>query len=250
MIFWEKPRLEESWNYTKIESSASQSGTYAQIGSVAITVSSFFDINGSGTTWYRIRFHDSVNAVYSDYSTPILGTVDTDQFTRTVSAIQILGTLNAVGPDSSNNFIVFGMKINQNVAEALVDEAYEYTTELIGETAIASTDSNTVRKVKGFVSRYSALKILGVLNGVGITTHFNYSSGGLNVQKPLIGQMSALMDFYKLETRKWQKLLLSRAIVTSGSSVSAGSSDLRLAILNEESPESGVSVISYDAKNL
>jgi hypothetical protein len=143
------------------------------------------------------------------------------------------------------------MKINQNVAEALVDEAYEYTTELIGETGIAATDSNTVRKVKGFVSRYSALKILGVLNGVAITTHFNYSSGGLNIQKPVIGQMVALMEFYKIETRKWQKLLLSRAIVTTGAVVSAGSSDLSLAIPNEQSPEgSGISVIGYDQPNL
>jgi hypothetical protein len=215
---------------------------------VAIATSYYFDVDGTSTDYYKIRFFDGSN--YSGYSDPFLGTADADMFVRTVNAVTLLGTLGAVGPDSSNNFIVFGMKINQNVAEALIDEAYEYTTELIGETAIAATDSNTVRRVKGFVSRYSALKILGVLNGVAITTHFNYSSGGLNVQKPLIGQMASLMNFYKLETRKWQKILLSRAIVTTGASVSAGSSDLQLSIMSEYDEDSGISVVSYDAENL
>lgn len=240
MISWEKPLTQTSWTHTKVERSATLAGVYTEIGSVAIATSYYFDIDGTSTNYYKIRFYDSSALTYSDYSTPIIGTTDTDVFSHTVKAVTILGTLGAIGPDSNNDYSIFGMKLNQTVAESIVEQVYDYTAELIGDDAMTSTDTSTIRKIKGFVSAYSALKILDVLNGIAITTHFNYSSGGLNVQKPVIGQMAAMTARYSKETNKWRRLILTRGKVNS-------STDLQLTLINEVEPSgSGIQRISYD----
>lgn len=243
-ITWEKPLLTSSWTHTKIERSTSQAGIYVEIGSVAIATSTYFDINGTSSSWYRIRFYDSSQLIYSDYSTPLQGTTDTNVFKYNITAVTVLGTLGANGPDSNNDYTLFGMKINQNVAQSIVEQCYNYTTELIGESAIIQTDNSTVRKVTGFVTNYSALRILGILAGVSITTHFNYSAGGLNIQKPAVGQIRAMLDMYSWETRRWSKLLLTRSRVST-------QTDMDMSIINEQEPEgSGIAIITYDAKNL
>ncbi len=250
-IQWQVPLTQTSWNFVKIEKAASIAGIYNEIASIAITTSHYFDPFGFSTDYYKIRFYDSVNNVYSDYSTPLAGTVNTDVFSNTVKAITVLGTLGAEGPDTNNDYRIYGMKINQNVAEAIVEQVYDYTSEMVGDSRMVSTNIADTRPIKGFIINYSALKILGVLNGIGITKHFNYTSGGLNIQKPFVGQMAAMMEFYKGEARRWQKTLLTRAVITTGASISPGSGDLQFAIINEAAPEgSGIAIVSFDAKNL
>jgi len=249
---WQKPLTQTSWDFVKIEKASSISGSYSEIASVAISISYYFDPYGLTTDYYKIRFFDSTNNVYSDYSDAMPGTPDStitgqaenDIFKRTLTGINILGTLGASGPDSNGNFTLFGMLIHQNVAESIVRQCYNYTTELVGESTMVLTDNSTVRKVEGFVSNYSALRILGILNGVVITTHFNYTSGGLNIQKPAVSQMKALMDVYSWECRRWQKLLLTRGIVSK-------QTDLNMSIINEQEPTgSGITVITFDSVNL
>jgi len=146
-------------------------------------------------------------------------------------------------------YTIYGMKMPITSLSMQIEVAYDYVYELIGSSAIA-LDTN-YNKIKLFMADYATLRTLNVLNGVAITTHFNYSSGGLNIQKPVIGMMAAMIDQYKIQMKSSKKTLLTRAVVTTGAVVSAGSSDLSLAIPNEESPEgSGISVIGYDQPNL
>ena len=239
-LVWERPLITSSWTSTSIERN-SGSG-YSVIATIAIATSNYYDPTGGATDLYRIRFYDSINFYYSEYSTPTTATPDTDVLKHTINAITVLGTLGAIGPDSSGNFTLFGMKINQNVAESIVEQAYLYTEELIGSSAIVEVSN--ANKVNGFVMDYSALRIIGVLNGIAITTHFNYSSGGLNIQKPVIGQMAALMDFYRQSVNRWRKLLLSRGKV-------ATVNDLDMSVINERAPQgSGVKIVTYDQPNL
>jgi hypothetical protein len=215
---------------------------------VLIAISNFFDINGSATDYYKIRFYDSVALTYSEYSDPLLGVSDinltgqatNDILSRTITGINILNTLGAIGPDSSGLYLLFGMKVHQNTAEAITRQCYDYCTDLIGESAMVMTDSSSIRKINGFVSNYAALRILAILAGVSITTHFNYTSGGLNIQKPAVSQIAALLAHYSWETRRRQKILLTRGIV--GIQV-----DLQMDMLNEASPiGSGIQKITFD----
>jgi len=233
--------LQESWDYTQVYRSPTVDGTYAQIGiNIAIATSTFFDVDGTSTNYYKIRFYSSTDLVYSSFSTPMLGITEADQYTRLINAVTILGTLGAVGPDANNNFSIFGMSINQNVVEAIVDQVYDYTTELIGEGQMASTEATIIRRIKGFISTYSAVKILTVLTGISITVHFNYTSGGLNIQKSAVSQMASMMTQYTIESNRWRKLLLTRAIVSK-------QTDLDLTLINEQEPEgSGIQQITYD----
>ncbi len=247
-LIWSRPLPDATWDTVKIESSSLEAGPYTEISTQAITDSTYFDPQGTTSTWYRIRFYDTTNDVNSAYSTVMRGTSDIDSFTHTIDTITILGTLGASGPDTDDNFTLYGMKINQSVAESIVSQCYEYTTELIGAAAIVATDASTVRKVRGFVSNYAALRILGILNGVAITKHFNYSSGGLNIQKPVVGQMAAMMEYYKGEVNRWRKLLLTRAIVDTGTY--AAPSDLELAIPNAKEEDSTVKVVGYDSASV
>jgi hypothetical protein len=248
---WKKPLNQTSWNFVKIEKASSITGTYSEIASVAIATSYYFDIYGLSTDYYKIRFFDSVNNVYSNYSDAMLGETDpqltgqtnNDILKRTLTGVNILGTLGATGPDSTGNFTLFGMTIHQNVAESIVRQCYNYTTELVGEPKMISALATDIRQLSGFITSYSALRILGVLSGVAITTHFNYSSGGLNIQKPVVGQMRAMLDLYAWECRRWQKLLLTRSHVGT-------QTDLDLSVINETSADSGITYVSYDFPNI
>lgn len=81
-IFWEEPELN---TVTKVEISKSDTyyGTYEVVALIDATsdgnpksasntwVTSYTDVTGTRTQWYRIRFYDGVNLVYSDYSDPV-----------------------------------------------------------------------------------------------------------------------------------------------------------------------------------
>ena len=253
-ITWEKPLPDATWTHVRIERSTSEAGSYTEIttgSGQAIADSTYFDVTGTSSHWYKIRFYDSVNGVYSDYSAALQGEADTvltgqttnDIFKRTVSAVDVLGTLGASGPDSSGNYSIFGMSINQAVAEAIVRQCYNYTTELVGEARMVSSVSTDIRPINNFISSYSSLRILGILAGVSITTHYNYTSGGLNIQKPAVSQIKAMLDLYSWETRRWSRILLTRSHVET-------QTDLDMDIINETETDSGITYISYDYPNL
>lgn len=166
-----------------------------------------------------------------------------------VNAIVLSNLGNPTFTTSTSTYTIYGMKMPITSLAMQIEVAYDEVYELLGSGAVV--ESSNYNKIKLFMADYSTLRVLNILQGTAITTHFNYSAGGLNIQKPVIGMMESMIAQYKSQVMSSKKKLLTRAIITTGATVSPGSSDLSLAIPNEEEPEgSGISVISYDQKNL
>lgn len=64
------PSSETSWNYALIDRSLQQSAQFSGLTSQVITNNTFYDNSGTTAHWYRMRFFDSGNSVYSDYTDP------------------------------------------------------------------------------------------------------------------------------------------------------------------------------------
>jgi len=62
------PSSETSWDYINIQRATTQSGTYTGLTSQLIANNTYFDPTGESTHWYKIRFYDSENIIYSSYS--------------------------------------------------------------------------------------------------------------------------------------------------------------------------------------
>lgn len=163
---------------------------------------------------------------------------------RAETTAMVLGNLgNPAFSTTTSNYTVYGMQLHITSLATQIETAFDYVQELIGVTAM--TEAGNYNKIKLFMSDYATLRILGTLQGTAITTHFNYTSGGLNIQKPLVGQMAAMVEHYKGEVSKWRKLLLTRSVVTTGPI------NLELSIPNEEEPAgSGIAIITYDSQNM
>jgi len=73
-IAFQIPNTETSWTCALIEGSVEQSTNYSLLTSQNITNNTYFDENGTSFTWYRIRFYDGGNLVYSSYSDPFQST--------------------------------------------------------------------------------------------------------------------------------------------------------------------------------
>jgi hypothetical protein len=144
--------------------------------------------------------------------------------------------------DVNNNYKIYGMTIPAVTISGQIEASFDYVSELLGDGAMVAPSN--YRKIVGFMADYASLLLLDVMDGLIITTHFNYSSGGLNVQKPAVGQMASLHEKYTKRCNRWRKILLTRAIV-------AKPSDLDMFIINEEAPVgSGIELVTYDAPNL
>lgn len=147
---------------------------------------------------------------------------------------------------TTSNYTVYGMPLHITSLSMQIEVAYDDVYELLGASAL--TDSLNYNKIKLYMADFATLRVLGVLEGHVITKHFNYSSGGLNVQKPAVGQMAAMVAHYKSEVAKWRKRLLTRVIVNTGTYTTPN--DLLISIPNESDDETGIKVISYDSGSL
>jgi len=66
-ITFKQPRSETSFDYAIIERSLYLSG-FSGITSQVITNNTYYDNDGTSSHWYRVRFYDSGNEIYSTYS--------------------------------------------------------------------------------------------------------------------------------------------------------------------------------------
>jgi len=143
-------------------------------------------------------------------------------------------------------YTIYEMPLHIIALSGAIEIAFDYVTELLGATAL--TDPLNYNKIKLFMSDYATLRILGTLQGTAITTHFNYSSGGLNVQKPLIGSMAAMVEHYTKQCSLWRKMLLTRVHVNTGTY--AVPADLELSIPNRKDEDSDIKIISFDSTSV
>lgn len=74
VIKWTVPaECQTTYDVVEILRASSKTGGYNLISSQSITDNTFFDYNGANTSWYKVRFYDTTNSVYSEYSVPIQG---------------------------------------------------------------------------------------------------------------------------------------------------------------------------------
>jgi len=63
-----KPSSETSWNYILVERALCETSGFSALTSQLITNNTYYDPEGTSSHWYKIRFHDSGNDLYSTYS--------------------------------------------------------------------------------------------------------------------------------------------------------------------------------------
>ncbi len=72
IVKWALPDTDEvTYDTTEIHRATSEAGSYSLIASQAIADNTYFDIDGSSTNWYKVRFE--LDGTYSDFSEPIQG---------------------------------------------------------------------------------------------------------------------------------------------------------------------------------
>jgi len=167
--------------------------------------------------------------------------------TRSEANAVLLANLgNPVYTQTTREYNIYGMKISSTSISMQIETAWDYVEELLGTAAMI--EPTNYNKIKLFVADYATLRVLGTLQGTAITTHFNYSSSGLNVQKPLIGSMSAMVEHYTKQCSLWRKMLLTRSHVSTGTY--AVPADLELSIPNRKDEDSDIKIISFDSTSV
>ena len=165
------------------------------------------------------------------------------------SEVNVLVLSNLGNPaytQTTREYNIYGMKISSTSISMQIEIAFDYCSELLGAAALI--EPTNYNKIKLFMSDYATLRVLGTLQGTAITTHFNYSSSSLNVQKPLIGSMSAMVEHYTKQCSLWRKMLLTRAHVNTGTY--AVPADLELSIPNRKDEDSDIKIISFDSTSV
>lgn len=71
-INWVPPDIDLTYNQTIIYKATSKYGTYSTLATISnIRTTKYVDTAGTTANWYKIRFYDSTNAIYSAYSDPM-----------------------------------------------------------------------------------------------------------------------------------------------------------------------------------
>lgn len=112
-ISWRSPTDN---NITKVDihSSSTIYGTYTQVEEINATsdgnpkdssntwVTEYIDTGGLRTTWYKIRFYDGVNLVYSEFSDPTTA----EELVRLCTITDIKQSINTVGRWTDDEYLV------------------------------------------------------------------------------------------------------------------------------------------------
>jgi len=72
-LIWQVPDSESTYDKVYIYRATSKDGTYSEIANQNISDNTYYDIDGTTSHWYKIRFYDSTNGKWSDYSEPMKG---------------------------------------------------------------------------------------------------------------------------------------------------------------------------------
>lgn len=205
--------------------------------------------NGSTNAWvdvsagvFEYKTDGTVDIYVTGYLTTTVQPTVTDGLsdeTFPVSISEIIYLLNGSGPNSSNEYTIFGEKIHRNSISMCISVSNNYIFLLTGANSTTWTTAANQTKIKGAVRDFAIFRLLATLAGVSIPTHYNYSMGGLQVQKPVVSQLKQMLEVYNESCRQWLKILLTRYVVEK-------QTDLTVELINEEEDDSGITFVSYD----
>src|SRR5512140_2567874 len=77
------------YNQAEISRATAEGGTYSVLTTLSLDFdeeeTTYNDTGGTTSSWYKIRYYNSVSAVYSDYSDEVLGTGYTEDSLRSMT---------------------------------------------------------------------------------------------------------------------------------------------------------------------
>lgn len=152
LLEWARPSTESTYDTVYIYRSTTESGTYTELANQAITDNTYFDIDGSDSSWYKIRFE--LAGTYSAYSTAMKGNTFTTYCQ--VNDIRTLTHLNTTDITDASLYDIIKLAMAQLNADINVKITREYI-EYIDDTRQNKIDgSNTTYYIKNWSGKYLA----------------------------------------------------------------------------------------------
>lgn len=139
---WQAPTSGSSWTSTRVFSSSSESGTYSELTNVAIGTYSYYHPTGTSSTWYKVKYYDSVNAIESAFSNALQGADDFGYCS--VDDMRKLSDITSDELDDSGLYdvITYATKLlNRDIQIYIEDEKISYIN---GEKENLVDGSNTI----------------------------------------------------------------------------------------------------------
>ena len=120
-----------SYTNTYIYRADSESGTYTQIATQAYDDLNYYDIDGATSSWYKIRFYDSVLGKWSDFSNAIQGGTYTGYCTT--KDVRDMTNLSVSDITDANLCILIShacAMLNKDVSVYIEDESVDYIDDV------------------------------------------------------------------------------------------------------------------------
>ena len=133
LIVGDKPPATSAYNQWKVYRSTTKTGTYSLIATQAITDMTYYDEDGTSSSWYKISYYDSTGDTNeSALSDPIMGQSTTYTTVREVESLLQLPTLS----DTTNPSV-------QEVVQVInrVEDKIDYVTGHAWRTRYSNTNS-------------------------------------------------------------------------------------------------------------
>ena len=130
LIKWKSIDSEATYTIARIYRSDSEAGSYALIGSQNIGDRSYYDIDGTTSSWYKVDFYDSATAKASALSDAIQG--GTYKYYCTVEDVRNITNLTTSDLDDTKvaNLIQFaGEQLNHDISVYKEEEMIEYISD-------------------------------------------------------------------------------------------------------------------------
>jgi hypothetical protein len=135
-----------------------------------------------------------------------------------VTVGDVIGHLNASGPDANNNYTVYGLTITEAAVQAHIDHATMYVNGLLGANLSPSDAKYPIAKLA--ILEMACLRALVISSGGSLTGAYDYFLGDLRVTRaaPYASALQRTIDGLKTDLVR-QIVNLSTAVKTADASV-------------------------------
>lgn len=149
-----EPVSQVTYNKVIIESSTTATGTFTVLATIDLQWSSdktsYVDVNGTSSTYYRQRFYNTVTGKYSDYSNSGVGVSQNDLGPTTAGSL-ILSVRNAVGnTDLPDTFLISALNDARRIVDTSLGygrmnewrQVFEYPIQMLAGTNFVTLPTN------------------------------------------------------------------------------------------------------------
>lgn len=149
IIKWDLPDTSEvTFDKTYIYRSTSETGSYSDLANQVIADNTYTDMEGSTSNWYKVRFYDSDNTIWSAYSEPTQGGSDYGYCSPDdVYNITPLSTSDVSYTEVSKLLVMATARLNSEINVRIQDEKVGHINR---EKENTQDSSNTTFYTKSF----------------------------------------------------------------------------------------------------